>query len=148
MYFIKFREIVCLDILMPRLALALLEIAVVVANRSFFDSLPIPLSSFAVVFLGLPGGFLASNYPVSSHYLIILLCPKHGYPWPSPANPPYRSSLPAGPQSNTPYPHRASVCRFELVTRILLGHVKGSMGEHHLWARPYFSSTVLHVWFV
>ena len=30
------QEIVCLDILMPRLALVLLEIAVAVANRSFF----------------------------------------------------------------------------------------------------------------
>ena len=24
----------------------------------------------------------------------------------------------------------------------------GSIGEHHLWARPCFSSSVLHVWFV
>ena len=33
-------KIVCLDMLMPRLALPLLEIEVAVANRSFFDSLP------------------------------------------------------------------------------------------------------------
>ena len=39
---------------MPRLALALLEIAVAVANWSFFDSLPINLFSLAVVFLDLP----------------------------------------------------------------------------------------------
>ena len=46
----------CLDILMPRL-----EIVVAVANRSFFDSLPIHLSSFAVVFICLKGSFLASH---------------------------------------------------------------------------------------
>ena len=58
-------EIMCLDILMPRLALALFGIAVAVSNQSFVDSLPIHLSSLAVVFLGLPGGFLASHGPVS-----------------------------------------------------------------------------------
>ena len=49
----------CLDILIPRLALALLELAVAVANRSFFDSLTIYLSFFAVILLGLQDGFLA-----------------------------------------------------------------------------------------
>ena len=70
------------------------------------------------------------------------------YPWPYLATPPYRSSLPVGPQGYTPYPHRAAVCRFELVALLLVGHVKGSIGVHHLWARPYFSSSVLHVWFI
>ena len=59
------------------------------------------------------------------------------------------NSLPAGragPQDYTPYLHRAAVCRFDLVTLLLLGHVKGSIGVHHLWAHPYFSSSVLHVW--
>ena len=42
---------------MPSLALGLLDIAVAVANQSFFDSLPIHLFFLAVVFLGLPGGF-------------------------------------------------------------------------------------------
>ena len=28
------------------------------------------------------------------------------------------------------------------------GHVKGSIEVLHLWALPYFSSSVLHVWFV
>ena len=46
---------------MLKLALLLLEIAVAVANRSFFDSLPIHLSSLVDVFLDLPGGFLALN---------------------------------------------------------------------------------------
>ena len=48
--------------------------------------------------------------------------------------PPYRSSLLAGPQGYTPYPHRAAVCKCELVALPLLGHVKGSIGVHHLWA--------------
>ena len=30
----------------------------------------------------------------------------------------------------------------------LHAHVKGYIGVHHLWARPYFSSNVPHVWFV
>ena len=60
----------------------------------------------------------------------------------------YHSLLSAGPQGYVPYPHRAAVCRFELVALLLLGHVKGSIGVHHLWARPYFFSSVLHVWFV
>ena len=48
--------------------------------------------------------------------IIILLCHQHGYPRSSLATPPNRSSVPAGPQGYTPYPHRADVCRFELVT--------------------------------
>ena len=77
--------------------------------------------------------------------IIILSCRQHGYPWPSLAIPPYSSSLLAGPQGYIPYPHRAAVSRFELITLLLLGHMSGSIGEHHLWARPCFSSNVLHV---
>ena len=80
--------------------------------------------------------------------IIIMSCHLHGYHWPSLATPPYRSSLLAGPLGYIPYPHRAAVCRFELVALLLLGHVRGSIGEHHLWARPCISSSVLHVWFV
>ena len=58
------------------------------------------------------------------------------------------SSLLVGPEGYIPYPHRPAVCRFELVVLLLLGHVKGSIGANHLWSRPYFSSSVLHVWFV
>ena len=61
-----------LDILMPRLASALLEIADADANQSFFDSLPIHLYSVAVDLLGLPGGFLVSHDPVSLSFLRIL----------------------------------------------------------------------------
>ena len=41
--------------------------------------------------------------------IIIMSCRQHGYPWPSLATPPYRSSLLAGPQGYTPYPHKAVV---------------------------------------
>ena len=80
--------------------------------------------------------------------IIILSSHQHGYPWPSLATSPKRSLLLAGPQGYTPYPQRATVCRFELIALLLLSHVKGSIEEHHLWARPYFSNSVLHVWFV
>ena len=82
------------------------------------------------------------------YIIIIMSCHQHGYPWPSLATPPYCPSLPAGPQGYIPYLHRAAVCRFKLVTLPLLGHVKGSTRIHHLWARPYFSSSVPHVLFV
>ena len=80
--------------------------------------------------------------------IIIMSCRQHGYPWPSLATSPYRSSLLARPQSYISYTHRAAVCRFELVILLLLGHMRESIGLHHLWACPYFSSSVLHVWFV
>ena len=61
------------------------------------------------------------------------------------ATPSYRTSRLAGHQGYIPYPHRAALCMFELVALLFLGHVRGSIGEHHLWARPCFSSSVLHV---
>ena len=67
---VSLRKIMCFDILMPRLALILLQIEVV-AYRSFF-SLPIILSSLSVVFLDVPGGYWASHDPVSSSFLKIL----------------------------------------------------------------------------
>ena len=80
--------------------------------------------------------------------IIILSCHQHEYSWPYVATPPYRSSLPAGPQGYTLYTHRAAVCGCKLVAQTFLGHVKGSIGVHHLWARPYFSSSALDVWLV
>ena len=41
-----------------------------------------------------------------------------------------------GTQGYIPYPHIAGVCMFELVILLLLGHMRGSKGKHHLWARP------------
>ena len=84
----------------------------------------------------------------SSVIIIILLYHQHRYPRHSFATPPYRSLLLSGPQGYIPYPHRAAICRFELVTLLLLGHVRRSIGEHHLWAHPCFSSSVLHLWFI
>ena len=80
--------------------------------------------------------------------IIIMSCRQHGYPWPSLATLPYHSSLLACPQGYIPYHHRATVCRFEQVALLLLGHVRGSIREHHLWAHHCFSSSVLHIWFV
>ena len=81
-------------------------------------------------------------------FIIIMSCHRHRYPWPSLATSPYRSSPLASLQGYIPYPHIAAVCMFELVVLLLPGHIWGSIGVHHLWARPCFSSSVLHVWFV
>ena len=91
---------------------------------------------------------LAQSFCISQIIIIIMSCRLHGYPWPSLAIPPYRSSPLAGLQGYILYPHIAAVCKFELVVLLLLGHMWGSIGVHHLWARPCFSSSVLHVWFV
>ena len=65
---------------------------------------------------------------------------------PDPLSPllPIVPSPPAGLQSYIPYPHIAAVCMFELVVLLLLGHMRGSIGVHHLWARPCFSSSVTY----
>ena len=64
--------------------------------------------------------------------IIIMSCRPHGYPWPSLATFPYRSSTPTGLLDYIPYLHIAAVCMFELVVLILLGHKWGSIGVHHL----------------
>ena len=89
-----------------------------------------------------------ASFSKFSIIIIIMSCRRHGYPWPSLATSPYRSSLPAGLQGRTLYPHITAGCMFVLVVLLLLGHIWGSIGVHHLWARPCFSSSVLHVWFV
>ena len=90
-------------------------------------------------------GYLMSNPIYIIIIIIIMSCRQHGYPWPSLATSPYYSSPPAGLQGYILCPHIAVVCKFELVVLLLLGHVWGSIGVHHLWARPCFSSSV---WFV
>ena len=42
----------------------------------------------------------------------------------------------------------AAECMFKLFVLLLPGHMRGSIRVPHLWARPCFSSSVLHVWFV
>ena len=64
---------------------------------------------------------------ILSTIIIIMSCRQHGYPWPSFATSPYRSSPPAGLQGYIPYPHIAVVCMFELVVLLLLGHMWGSL---------------------
>ena len=81
-------------------------------------------------------------------WIIIISCYQHGYPWPSLVTPPYCPLLPAGPQGYILYRHRAVVCRFEQVVLSLHVHVKGSTGVPQLWAHPYFSSSVPHIWFI
>ena len=80
--------------------------------------------------------------------IIVMSCRQHGYRWPSLATPTYRPSPLAGLQGYITYSHIAAVCRIELVVLLLLGHMRGSIEIHHLWGRPCFSSSVLHVWFV
>ena len=79
--------------------------------------------------------------------IIIMSYNQHGYPWPSLATSPYHSSPPAGLQGYILCLHIAAVCRFELVVLLLLGHMWGSIGVHHLRPHPCFSSSVLRVWF-
>ena len=85
-------------------------------------------------------------FKIHSYLIIIIIIMswyQDGYPRPSLATPPNRSLLPVGSQGYTPYPHRAAVRRYELVALLLLGHVKGSIGVNHLWARPYFSNSTV-----
>ena len=83
-------------------------------------------------------------------YIIIIIMSRrqHGYPWPSLATFPYRSSPPAGLLGYILCPHIAAVCKFGLVVLLLLGHMWGSIGVRHLRARPCFSSSVRRVWLV
>ena len=64
---------------------------------------------------------------------------------PSLAIPPYHPLLSTDPQGYIAYRHRAAVRRIELDILPFLVHVKGSTWAHHLWARPYFSSSVPRV---
>ena len=59
-------------------------------------------------------------------------CRQHGYPWPSLATSPNSSSPLEGLQGYIPYPHIAAVCMFRRVVLLLLGHMWGSIGVHHI----------------
>ena len=88
------------------------------------------------------------GHATSLQIIIIMLCRPHGYPWPTLATFPYRSSPPAGLLYYIPYLHIAAVCMFALVVLLLLSHKWGSIGVHHLWAQLCSSSSVLHAWFI
>ena len=93
--------------------------------------------------------FSLKSWTCSSLFsFIIMSCRQHGYPWPSLATSPYHSSPLAGLQGYILCPHIVAVCKLELVVLLLHGHMWGSIGVHHLWARPCFSSSVQRVWFV
>ena len=96
------------------------------------------------------GWCLEDLFNIARRFIIIIImsCRRHEYPWSSLATSPYHSSPLAGPQGYISYPHRAAVYKFELVVLLLPGHMWGSIGVHHLWACPCFSSSVLHVWFI
>ena len=79
------------------------------------------------------------HHPVQPSVRIFLTLSRH---------PPYRPLLLAGLLDYIQYLLRAAVCMFELDVLPLLVPAKGSTGVHHLRARPYFSSSVPHVWFV
>ena len=54
----------------------------------------------------------------------------------------------AGLQGYISYHHIAAVWMFDLVVLLLIGHMQGSTGAHHLRSCLCFSSCVRHVWFV
>ena len=65
--------------------------------------------------------------------IIIMSCRQHGYPWPSLATFPNRSSPPAGLLGYILCPHLAVECEFGLVVLLLLGHMWGSIVVRHLY---------------
>ena len=81
---------------------------------------------------------------LSMWYVIMSHC-QHGSPWPSLASRLYRALL---PQGYILYWHIAVVYRFLLVFLPLLVQVRRYRGVCRLWVRPYFSSSVPHVWFI
>ena len=74
------------------------------------------------------------TYQITSEliYIIIIIksCRQYGYPWPSLATSPSRSSPPVGFQGYILYPHIAAECMFELVVLLLPGHMCGSIFVH------------------
>ena len=97
-------------------------------------------SEYINIFILIPPFF---KWSLSFLYIIIIMsCRQHGYPWPSLATSPYHSSPPAGLLGYILCPHIAAVCKFGPVVLLLLGHMWGSIGVHHLRARPCFSSSV------
>ena len=99
-------------------------------------------------------GFVASKFKhwfnvlSSSYQFIIMSQCQHGSSGHFLATHIYRPSLPGGLQGYILYRHRVVVYRSLLVVLHMLIHVKGSSGVCHLGVLPYFSSNVLHVWFV
>ena len=120
-------------------------------NKLILSFLPFLIDFYGIFFITMSQQMTYLAEMINWNLIIIIIimsCRQHGYPWLSLATSPYRSSPLVGLQGYIPYPHRAAACMFELVILLLLGHIWGSIGVHHLWACPCFSSSVLHVWFV
>ena len=82
------------------------------------------------------------NFVEATKYIIIITimsCRQNRYRWTSLATSPYRSSPLEDLQGCIPYPHTTAVCMFKLAVLLLLGHMWGSIGVHHLWASPAVS---------
>ena len=77
--------------------------------------------------------------------IIIMSCHRHGYPWPSLATSPYRSSPLAGLQGCIPYPHIAAGCMFEHLPPITKTiQVRQTRHAGHCWrSRDELISDVL-----
>ena len=71
--------------------------------------------------------------------IIIMSCRQHGYPWPSLATSPYRSSHLAGLQGYIPYPHIAAVCMYVRACRPAFA--RPYVGVH--WSTSLMSSSLL-----
>ena len=74
--------------------------------------------------------------------IIIMSCRRHGYPLPSLATSPYRSSPLVDLQGHIPYPHIAAECMFELVVLLLPGSYVGVHRSTSLMS----SSLLLQQW--
>ena len=79
---------------------------------------------------------------------MIMSCHEHRFPWLSLSICLYRPSHSAGPLDNILCLYRAIIDRLQPDVQHLYVHVKESTEERRLLARPYFSSSVLHVSFV
>ena len=75
-------------------------------------------------------------------------CRLHGFPWLSLVTRLYRPSLLVSLLGYILCLHRAAVDKFQVVVHHLRVRVKGSIGSHRLWVRPYFTSSVLNVLFI
>ena len=99
-------------------------------SQSGFQSNVISLLEKSIVYRKL--GWYHENIYIYIYiyiYIIVIIMSRrwHGYPWPSLATSPYRSSPLVGLQGHIPYPHIAAECMFELVVLLLPGHMWGPL---------------------
>ena len=128
------------------------------SRSSFRPFVPFFFLSFIHYFFPLAYPFFYNSYfslllfylLISIEFIIIIMsCRQHGYPWPSLATFPYRSSPPAGLLGYILCPHIAAVCKFGLVVLLLLGHMWGSIVVRHFFSffRFYSPPIFLFIFF-